>query len=137
MKNNSIQNLSDDLEKMVGQINNLHHELFTLGIKDKEYRKATIKLRGIMITLDKVLVDIKSLKALDTDICLCYENNINLSFMNGRYVISEINNDDIEVLFFTKKLKKALEYFYSRAYKVNKKALKKINIDEIEIIEEE
>lgn len=122
--NKDIEELSKNLQILVNQVKKVHEDMFLHSVKDKTYRKYTMQIRGIMNTLDKVLETLPNLKELDTNMYLCYENDIYLSCIKGRYIISSIKDDKVKVLGFSWKLQKALEIFYSKAYNTNKKQIK-------------
>lgn len=124
-----MDKLVQSLQALVQQTKTLHENMFVHSVKDATYRKYTIQVKNIMTSLNDVLDNLLQLDELNTDMYICYENDIYLSLIKKRYVISQIKDGKVKVLGFSTKLQKALEIFYSKAYGVNKKYLKN-NIDD-------
>ena len=124
-----MDKLVQSLQALVQQTKTLHENMFVHSVKDATYRKYTIQVKNIMTSLNDVLDNLLQLDELNTDMYICYENDIYLSLIKKRYVISQIKDGKVKVLGFSTKLQKALEILYSKAYGVNKKYLKN-NIDD-------
>lgn len=128
---NNINTLISNLDSLVMQIKTLHDDMFLHSVKDATYRKYTMQVRKIMDSLNNVLETLPNLKELDIDMYLCYDNDIYLSYMKNKYIISRIKDGKVKILGYTPNLQKALELFYSKAYNSKKKELKKKDINNI------
>ncbi len=123
-----MNDLLENIKILVASFKKIRSAIIIESIKNKKIREVLKETNEIKKTIENILVNLKDLESLNPNIFICYENNIYLSVEGGKYVVSKnkIENGesyDVEILKTTKKLQKALEYFYNYAYKKNIKKL--------------
>ena len=115
-KNSPINNLSDNLMLLIKKIKTLHDEMLVESVKNPRLRSLFLEIGMIQDLIRDLLVNISGLKEVNADMYVCFENNTYLSVINGVYIVSKMKGGEINILFKTKKLQRALEKFIKYAY---------------------
>lgn len=110
MKNKIIQ----DFKQIIIDLTSMYDMLIIESVKNKKLKKILSKIDNIKIHLLDILNIIKN----DNDnICLINDNNIYLSYINNRYIITKkLQNGQTQIIHKNKKLKRSLKHFYYHAY---------------------
>lgn len=131
-----MNELINNIKTLIAKTKETYNILVIESIKNPKIKPCLRNIKQMEDAVQGILTNLQHIEETNPNIFVCYENNIYLSVIEKKYVVSRKNQEEVEIIHTTDKLQTALEQFYINAYDVKPKKLKNLfgiikNIDKL------